>query len=82
MGSSSSSSSFRSGRAIIRDGASMYEGQCEVAGRTVSIVGHVRKAITVSNGRVERWELGQPVDKTWINRAISIDWLSDEPVAS
>jgi hypothetical protein len=80
---SSSSSSFRSGRAIIRDGASMYEGQVEVAGRTVSLVGHVKKTITVRNGTVERWELGQSVDKTWINRAISIDWLSsDEPVAS
>jgi hypothetical protein len=71
-------SSFRSGRAIITDGQSMYEGQVEVAGRTVSIVGHVKKAITVSNGFVE-WELGQAVDKTWVNRSLTVDWL---PVAS
>jgi hypothetical protein len=75
-------SSFRNGRAIVHDGRDSYIGNVEVAGRTVALRGHVRKAAAVVNGVVPEWELGQPVDRTWINRALSIDWLADEAKAS
>lgn len=60
----SRTSSFRSGYAVVTDGQDTYEGEVEVAGRTVSIRGHL----------VEGGAKARPVDKTWINRALAIDW--------
>ncbi len=67
-------SSFRSGRALVSEpSGQQYVGAVTVAGRVVSLVGHVRLTYEGQHG-LEFGE-GPEVDLTWTDTRLRIEWL-------
>jgi len=67
-------SSFRSGRALVSEpDGQQYVGDVTVAGRVVSLVGHVRLTYQGQHGL--EFDEGPAVDLTWTATQLRIEWI-------